>query len=203
MAEYKLAAFVCAHESSPVASACCRVWRSPYPEVLSASQRKIGYIWSVYTEEKHQGAAGHDLDASLHRPPAGHQLYLGGLAQLLCRASKLPELGFTETHERHLPFAHGLISSLLVPVASSEEAHEDDIMDVESGHISAVGAKNLQTCLWRRCIPICRSLRVRLLHTPKRQPRQFRRDAEPQGKPRPETGPVVDVERHGTDLVAA
>ncbi|MCJ8140085.1 hypothetical protein [Falsirhodobacter halotolerans] len=53
-ANFELGAFICEHESGPVASACCQVRRSPYPEVLQESHRKIGYIWSVYINAEHQ-----------------------------------------------------------------------------------------------------------------------------------------------------
>ncbi|WP_108500837.1 GNAT family N-acetyltransferase [Paracoccus indicus] len=52
--ELELGAFICEHRSIAVASACCQVRQSPYPEVLQEPHRKIGYIWSVYIEEGHQ-----------------------------------------------------------------------------------------------------------------------------------------------------
>ena len=99
-AQFELGAFICEYKGIPIASACCQVRRSPYPEILKEPYRKIGYVWSVYISADHQkqglGSAlmSHCLDhlrhigctsVVLHSSDAGQRLY--------------QKLGFTGTDE--------------------------------------------------------------------------------------------------------
>lgn len=46
--------FVGRTEGMVVASACCGVRRSPYPEVILPEHRKVGYVWSLFVDPRHR-----------------------------------------------------------------------------------------------------------------------------------------------------
>lgn len=97
---FELGAFICEHEGKPVASACCQVRRSPYPEILQEPHRKIGYVWSVYINEKHQKRG---LGAALMRCCLDHLQSIGCTSVVLHSSDAgrrlYQKLGFTATEE--------------------------------------------------------------------------------------------------------
>jgi ribosomal protein S18 acetylase RimI-like enzyme len=100
IAELELGAFVCEHRNIAVASACCQVRNSPYPEVLQEPHRKVGYIWSVYIESDYQKQG---LGSALMRSCLDYLKSINCTSVVLhsSEAGKLlyQKLGFSQTDE--------------------------------------------------------------------------------------------------------
>jgi ribosomal protein S18 acetylase RimI-like enzyme len=98
-AELAFGGFVGRTGGAVVASACCGVRRSPYPEVIRPEHRKVGYVWSLYVDPRHRRRGlARRLDRGLSRPSQEHRLPDGAPPLLRCRPAAVSRHGL-RSHE--------------------------------------------------------------------------------------------------------